>query len=237
MNESNPNPNLWESCDPDSDGHPAARDCWSNGCGSDGSFSDETCVSGNPVYQHGPGEGLSDVVEACAMDAVGSENFLLWWPFVYCFEGNKLSNAYPGYSFGTPKDPALFESTLNATGYSFDAAINLTMTSAQECATLVGLNWTHISKCADPSVGADGQLQVGKLGDRLEEENALVTVKLNPPHSYTPWVVFQGSPVNLDNNTVAEGFLDGDSLLNWICAAYEGELPDGCPSDPFPFPG
>lgn len=236
-NESSPNPDLWSACD---DG--AARSCWSEKCGAQGSLSNTVCTGGDAVYQHGPGEGLADVVEACAMDAVGSENFLLWWPFIYCFEGVELSAAYPAYAYGVPKSQAMFrEAMFNGTqavnGSSFRAAINYTMAAAQQCAVTTGMNWTYIQACADPSVGSDGQLQLGARGEALEAENALATVKLEPPHWYTPWIVFQGSPVWLNDDDLWGGsFAKNSELLNWICAAYTGDLPEGCPSSPSPIP-
>lgn len=239
-NESDPNPNGWTGCDPISNGRPSARDCWSKMCAYDGTADDDTlCTSGNAVYQHGPGEGLTDVVEACAMDSVGSSEFLLWWPFVYCFEGVKLpaSHVYPAYSYGTPKNQTLFEETFGRPGYSFEAAVNLTMEVAEECATVTGLNWTYIENCASPSFGSDGQFNVGTRGEELEKELALATVKLDPPHWYTPWVVFEGTPVWLNDDDAWGGsFSSNNQLLNWICAAYEGPLPEGCPSDPVEIP-
>lgn len=236
-NETNPDPSAWTACDPLPNGRPSARDCWSSGCGSDGSFSDNTCTSGDAVYQHGPGEGLADVVEACAMDAVGKENFLLWWPFVYCFEGVKLSSALPSYAYGTPVDQAVYEQTFGVPGYSFEAAINFTMASAEECATLTGMNWTFVQTCADPTIDSDGQMALGARGQALEVENALATARLDPPHWYTPWIVFEGSPVWLNDDDAWGGsFTSNNQLLNWICAAYDGDLPPGCPKNPSPIP-
>lgn len=231
-NESSPNPELWTACE-----NGAARSCWSESCGADGTLSDAECTSGDAVYQHGPGEGLADVVEACAMDAVGAENFLLWWPFVYCFEGVELSEAYPAYAYGEPKSQALFYQTFGVSGSSFVAAINYTMAAAEQCAQVTGMNWTYIEACANPSVGANGQLELGQRGEVLEAQNALATAKLEPPHWYTPWIVFQGSPIWLnDDESWGGSFEQNSELLNWICAAYSGTLPSGCPSNPSPIP-
>lgn len=213
------------------------RNCWNENCGVGGTWTDDQCTAGIPIYQHGPGEGLTDVIEACAMDSVGKDYFSLWWPFVYCFEGIKLENAYPGLAYGAALNQSEFEHMFGVKSGSFNYAINFTMQAAQECATVTGLNWTFIESCASPSP-RDGALDFGPRGEALEAANALATVKLNPEHVYTPWIVFQGSPLWFadDDVTGPVGLNGGTDLLNWICNAYKGKLPPGCPSDPYPVP-
>lgn len=94
--ESDPNPANWTTC---SSGGPdeSPRACWQEACGNPASGPSpetykELCTSGAPVYQHGPGEGLADVLEACAMHATGTgageatSSYMLWFPFVHCLE-------------------------------------------------------------------------------------------------------------------------------------------------------
>jgi len=251
-NESNPNPDYWTGCEPSSDddaGRPSARLCWQEKCGVGGGANFEACTTGDAVYQHGPGEGLADVVEACAMASVGDpSDFALWFPFVYCFEGVALNDAlsYPSYSYGTPKNQTLFRKAFQpgnaerVEGQSFGAAINLTMATAQECALSTGLNFTYISACASPSVGASGQLSLGPEGAALEAANAWATAQLQPPHTYTPWVLLEGRPIVVSDDDDS-GYSD---LLSWVCAEFKQKnkqvkhlaIPVGCPPDPQSIP-
>jgi hypothetical protein len=234
-NESSQNVSDWTVC---TDG--LARSCWQASCGPGTKLSKKQCTSGDAVYQHGPGEGLADVVEACAMKSVGgTAHFSKYWDFVFCFEGVELVNAgaYPAMAYGTPKDPTDFESTFGVPASSFLTAINVTMAAAESCAESTGLDFNAIASCADPTVGDDGQLALGKQGTQLEADNAWATVQASmggSPHTFTPWVVFQGSPILFPNDDDAS-YAD---LLSWVCAAYDGKqaLPEGCPENPMPIP-
>ena len=174
-NESSQNVSDWTVC---TDG--LARSCWQASCGPGTKLSKKQCTSGDAVYQHGPGEGLADVVEACAMKSVGgTAHFSKYWDFVFCFEGVELVNAgaYPAMAYGTPKDPTDFESTFGVPASSFLTAINVTMAAAESCAESTGLDFNAIASCADPTVGDDGQLALGKQGTQLEADNAWATVQ------------------------------------------------------------
>lgn len=238
-NESALNVTDWSIC---TDGE--ARACWQSTCGPGTKLGQDACTAGDFVYQHGPGEGLADVLEACAMQSVGSKSdFPAYWPFVYCFEGVALPKmgAYPGMAYGLAKDQASFEQAFGVPSTSFLDAVNATMAAAETCAASTGLDWGAIAACADPTVSADGQLAFGALGAQLESDMAWATVQASMespdpiPHTYTPWVVFQGRPIFFPSDDDAYGYAD---LLSWVCAAYDGpsELPEGCPENPTPIP-
>lgn len=225
-----PNPNNWTSAK-------NGRSCWQTNCGSTGSWTTAECTAGTAVSQHGPGEGLADTVEACVMDLVGgNDQWLRYWPFVYCFEAIELSNAYPGYAYGSPTDQADFYQVFGVNGSSFSDAIALSLGAAETCANQVGLNWTAIEACCNPTIDDDGQMQLPAAGEELTATYAWKTAQLDPPHEFTPWIVFNGQPLWLTDDDAGE-LNGGDDLLNWICAAYTGStLPAGCPANPTPLP-
>jgi hypothetical protein len=185
------------------------------------------------------------------MNSVGDvTEFLLWWPFVYCFEGVMLNDAlsYPNYAYGTPANETKFVNYFQpyfpdgvVEGHSFLSAINFTMSSAKQCAYMTGLNYTYIEQCVSPSVGVDGQLKFGEEGETLEKANAYATVQLDPPHQYTPWVVLDGNPIQVSDDDQSVGYSE---LLSWVCAEYLSinsdidslTLPIGCPSNPISMP-
>lgn len=67
---------------------------------------------------------------------------MLRYPFVHCFEGVMLADAYPAYAFGAPENQTAFRKFFGVDGQSFDAALNLTMVAAAQCAALTGLDFT-----------------------------------------------------------------------------------------------
>jgi len=92
---------------------------------------------------------------------------------------------------------------------------------AAKCATKTKLNGTAIAECA-----------AGDRGDELDKASEAATRKLDPPHTYVPWVVVDGIPIGANY----------EALRSVICAAFKGDRPDGCkqvPSDvaikAFPF--
>mmetsp|Transcript_101316 Transcript_101316/g.290690 ORF Transcript_101316/g.290690 Transcript_101316/m.290690 type:complete len:226 (-) Transcript_101316:257-934(-) len=189
------------------------------------------------------------------MDSAGSANWKTWWPFVYCFEGYQLlevTPAYPQYAYGVPPagprvypadaSQVSFETEFGVNGSSFLSAINLTMAAAKTCATAVGLNYSAIEACADPTIDSNGQMVLGKRGTELEAQTALATVKLNPQHQWTPWVVFEGTPIYWGTDPDDDYPTGGKDLLNWVCAAWlkkggkHKNLPAGCPNNPAPMP-
>jgi hypothetical protein len=232
-NESSNDVNFWTDCTGGK-----ARTCWQKECGPDSQLSQDACTAGKAIYQHGPGEGLADVVEACVMALTGWD-VSRYWPFVHCFEGGALSVAYPALAYGlNPDSEASFKKEFGVYPRSFLSAINFTMDAAKVCAGKIGLDYNAISSCADPSVDAEGQLAFGEQGEALEREIAWNTVQASmggSPHTFTPWVVFEGTPIIFPSDDDAVGYTD---LLSWVCAAYTGNaaLPPGCPANPTPIP-
>lgn len=148
----------------------------------------------------------------------------------------QLSGAYPAYAYGEPADPADFQAYFNVSGSSFTDAISMTMDSAKTCAKQVGLNWTAIEDCSNPTINPQGQMELPPRGTKLEADYAYDTAQLNPAHEFTPWIVFEGQPLWLTDDDAGE-LNGGTDLLNWICAAYTGSsLPAGCPASPSPLP-
>ena len=70
-------------------------------------------------------------------------------------------------------------------------------------------------------------------------DNAWHTVQLDPPHQFTPWVVFEGQPVTgISDDDGSAGYA---GLLSWICYSFldanpGAVAPAGCPPDPQPIP-
>jgi interferon gamma-inducible protein 30 len=50
-----------------------------------------------------------------------------------------------------------------------------------KCATQYGLNWTSISQCSTSA-----------QGNQWQYEMAAATDKLNPKHTYVPWITVNG---------------------------------------------
>lgn len=101
--------------------------------------------------------------------------------------------------------------------YCLENSQNAGVTSvAQNCATGSGLDWNVISTCSgsNPAVGStsDGNPEMHRI--------AVATNSLQPPHTFTPWVVLNGKPL-----TSAQLNL---SLNTLVCNAYTGTLPACC---------
>jgi len=65
-------------------------------------------------------------------------------------------------------------------------------TVASGCAKNNGLDWTVITNCStttNPAKGSDDD------GNPLMHSIAVATGSLIPPHTFTPWVVVNGSPL------------------------------------------
>ncbi|KAK2179842.1 hypothetical protein NP493_469g00002 [Ridgeia piscesae] len=79
------------------------------------------------------------------------------------------------------------------------------------CAKKFGINYKDIDACAQ-----------GTRGNRLEHQMALKTKRLNPPHTYVPWVTLHG--VHTDK---IQKSAEAD-LIQLICDTYQGKPPSGC---------
>mmetsp|Transcript_2663 Transcript_2663/g.6231 ORF Transcript_2663/g.6231 Transcript_2663/m.6231 type:complete len:285 (+) Transcript_2663:165-1019(+) len=79
---------------------------------------------------------------------------------------------------------------------------------AMSCAKLVDL--------ADATISQMEQCALSKEGNELEHEAALRTDSLDPPHKYVPHVVVDGEHTDEIQDAVT------DSLLNYVCGAYDG---------------
>jgi len=79
-------------------------------------------------------------------------------------------------------------------------------TTAKKCAEANGLDWDKLNECYN-----------GSAGDEAQKSMAQATANLNPAHLGTPWVIVNG--VVLD---------DPSTLLQSVCAAYDGAKPAGC---------
>ncbi|XP_077214330.1 gamma-interferon-responsive lysosomal thiol protein-like isoform X1 [Tasmannia lanceolata] len=59
-------------------------------------------------------------------------------------------------------------------------------------------------------------------GKKLELQYANETGHLNPPHTYVPWVVVDGQPLNEDY----------ENFKTYVCKAYKGTPPEACKALP-----
>ena len=56
---------------------------------------------------------------------------------------------------------------------------------------------------------------VGKLGNNLQHDFAVLTEQLNPPHKYVPWIVLNGIHTEeIQNEAQAD-------LIGLICKTYQ----------------
>lgn len=84
--------------------------------------------------------------------------------------------------------------------------------SGQRCASQLNLNWNTISSCATSSEG-----------NQFEYEMAVATDKLNPPHTYVPWVVVNG----VHSSSYETSILG--NMVKFVCSIYTGpEKIDAC---------
>jgi len=82
----------------------------------------------------------------------------------------------------------------------------------QRCATKYGLDWNTINTCA-----------TGKEGNQIMYEFAVATEKLNPAHTYVPWIV-----VNDRHSTSSENAVISN-MVRYVCSIYTGpEKIDAC---------
>ncbi|KAM8939003.1 gamma-interferon-inducible lysosomal thiol reductase [Pelodytes ibericus] len=70
----------------------------------------------------------------------------------------------------------------------------------------------------------------GDLGNKLMHQNALQTNGLNPPHSFVPWIVFNGKHTDDLQNRAQS------ALFNLVCETYTGPKPDACSQKKEVFP-
>jgi len=81
----------------------------------------------------------------------------------------------------------------------------------QKCAQQLGYDWGQINACINDK----------DVSYKIMHANAVATGKLQPPHTYVPWVVLNGKPL----------YQQFDNILQKICAAYTGPKPAGCSSE------
>lgn len=75
----------------------------------------------------------------------------------------------------------------------------------QRCATKYGLDWSTINTCA-----------TGSEGNKLMYDVAVATEKLNPAHTYVPWIV-----VNDKHSTSSENAVMSN-MVRYVCSIYTG---------------
>jgi interferon gamma-inducible protein 30 len=85
-------------------------------------------------------------------------------------------------------------------------------TAATKCADKLQVKLDLVNKC-----------MVSRLGNNLQHTNAVLTEKLNPSHTYVPWVTLNGIHTE-DIQQKAQ-----DDLVSLICQTYTGSnKPDAC---------
>lgn len=84
---------------------------------------------------------------------------------------------------------------------------------AEKCADSVGLSWAELTDCAS-----------GTTGQELSEAARARTDALRPRHTWVPWVLLDGGPINADSLRSA------DRIAALVCDAYEGPRPSACSS-------
>lgn len=82
----------------------------------------------------------------------------------------------------------------------------------QRCATKLGLDWQAINTCA-----------TGTEGNKYMLEYAIATEKLNPAHTYVPWIVVNDKHTTSSENSVIS------NMVRYVCSIYSGpEKIDAC---------
>jgi len=84
-------------------------------------------------------------------------------------------------------------------------------TIGEQCATQYGLDWSEVLDCAN-----------GELGNQLTHVAGEVTLALEPPRGWTPWVVVNGEPFVTVENEIYVDF------LGWACSNFQGVKPSVC---------
>lgn len=84
--------------------------------------------------------------------------------------------------------------------------------AGQKCAQLLHIDFTPVQSCS-----------TSDEGDKLMLNYGLQTDRLQPPHQYVPWILFDGN-FNEDDNQKA-----GIDLVQTICSKLQHE-PDICNS-------
>lgn len=75
----------------------------------------------------------------------------------------------------------------------------------KKCSTQYGLDWDNIYACSN-----------SKQGRNFVAEMAEVTEKLQPAHTYVPWVV-----VNDSHSTATENAIESN-MVRYVCSIYKG---------------
>jgi len=79
------------------------------------------------------------------------------------------------------------------------------VSQGKKCSTQYGLNWEEISRCSE-----------SKQGRNFVAEFADATDKLQPAHTYVPWVV-----VNNAHSTSTENAVQSN-MVKYVCSIYKG---------------
>lgn len=90
---------------------------------------------------------------------------------------------------------------------------------ASNCAVKGGLDWSVIGPSGNCS-GSSPQTGTTTDGNPLMHSIAVATNNLNPPHTFTPWVVLNGKPLSSAQLDL--------SLNTLVCNAYTGTKPSCC---------
>ena len=82
----------------------------------------------------------------------------------------------------------------------------------KKCATQYGLDWEKINSCA-----------TSKQGRQYVAEVADATDKLQPAHTYVPWIVVNGAHSSSSESSVQS------NMVKYVCSIYKGSLKvDAC---------
>lgn len=78
-------------------------------------------------------------------------------------------------------------------------------TQGKKCASQLGLDWNAISSCSTSQTGVN-----------YEVEMAVATEKLNPAHTYVPWIVVNGVHSQSIENSIQT------NMVRYVCSIYKG---------------
>lgn len=139
--------------------------CWVKQCGGDSPPTE--CFAGTPICQHGPGECLSNLYEACAVHYYEPHEYA---PFVKCFEGDKKGNA--SFMGGCARYYNIDDKKIGACAANATLAAELNMKMAKATlklgASKLGTPWVLINGQTVPSTDLPILLE-------------LVCEQMNPP--------------------------------------------------------